>query len=125
MLDEGGCSFRIKCEQNSNSQSAWPTYTNSTFLPQSKIDGMTDEKIESILNNVFDLSKTYKTHTGKEITDIINKHFLCNDIVIEPTTELKSSPTIVENKPAVNRNTTKESAEVTDETIDKMLEELV
>jgi len=80
-LDDQGCNFRIKCEQNSESKEAWPTYTNSGFLPASKIEGMTDEKIKEILEKVFDLTKLHQRRSYDDLLAELNKHFFTNDVI--------------------------------------------
>jgi|TARA_R110000822_G_scaffold1158_4_gene5212 hypothetical protein len=79
-LDDQGCNFRIRCEQNSESKEAWPTYTNSTFLPPSEIAGMTDEKIEEILEKVIDLKGLFESRTFEVLETELNKHFFSNDV---------------------------------------------
>jgi len=74
-LDETGCNFRIKATANSDRKDAWPTYVTSSFLPPSKIDGMTPELAEKIYNSCFDLTKQYEVKTYKEIADILEEHF--------------------------------------------------
>jgi hypothetical protein len=143
-LDEQGCSFRIKCEQNSDSKDAWPTYTNSGFLPQSKIDGMTEEKIKEIYGSVKNLTTLYTQKSYNDLLAELNKHFFSNDVkpinASLPTTiittgggaAIGSGQIVSSNIPATNTtvdiseqtlNTTEQSS-ATDVDIDAMISEL-
>ena len=124
-LDDQGCSFRIKCEQNSTSKEAWPTYNNSSFLPHSAIEGMTPEKIEELHNTVHDLMGTFKKSTHKEILDIMDKHFFCNEVSAIPEVLEAPKQTVQEEKATVAAPTPPKDGEVTDSTIDDMLKDLV
>jgi len=112
-LDELGCNFRIICEQNSspdknknNTKEVWPTYSNSSFLPASRIEGMTDERIQEILESVFDLSKLFPTLTWEQMTKEMDKHYFVNGINDVQTTMasvITTDPvgkTLNEDKPA-------------------------
>lgn len=96
-LDFSGCSFRIMCEattdnKNKKDSKAYPTYNNSGFLPADEIEGMTPEKINAIYDSVFELPTLFKRNTPKELQDILDKHFLCNDVGMVDTS------TVTENK---------------------------
>lgn len=138
-LDEQGCSFRIKCEQNSESKEAWPTYTNSGFLPPSKIEGMTEAKINEILNSVFNLNKLYTSKSYNDMLTELNTHFFGNNIVsINAPTESLSMPVTesktpvqqqekVQNTEEATTSTSKNAAggsNLSDTELDNMLKEL-
>lgn len=128
-LDEQGCDFRIKCEQNSESKEAWPTYNNSAFTPQGAIEGitMTPEKIEEILNNVFDLSKMFTSVSAKELTVAMDKHYFSNDISSVPSiaSESVGKPTS-EKAPtsAPKQERVEDTADASDATVDALLKDL-
>jgi hypothetical protein len=136
-LDDKGVNFRIICEQNSEAKEAWPTYTNSGFIPSAPIEGMTDEKINQILNNVFDLTKGFQRKTYDELLAELNKHFFSNDITIineKPSeTPTQQSLTPVEDDLNMNLASAPEPAEKvnnivesvsSDNEIDAMIREL-
>ncbi len=123
-LDDQGCSFRIKCEQNSTSKEAWPTYTNSSFLPATAIPDMTDEKIELIHNSVIDLTKLFKTSTRAELVDALNKHYLGNEISEIPEIKKTQEKEVSKQETIVESKVLETKKEVTDSTIDDMLKEL-
>ena len=138
-LDEEGCNFRIMCEQNSQKKDAWPTYTNSGFLPPSKIDGMTEEKQKEILASVFDLTKQFELKSYSEIESELQKHFLIDESLrINSSGRAESSPEIpttnntpIPQAPAGNHEVhtppppqSTDSQQPTEDEIDKMLAEL-
>jgi hypothetical protein len=134
-LDNEGCNFRIKCEQNSQSKEAWPTYTNSSFLPASPIEGMTDEKQQQILNSVFDLTKQFELKSYDELERELNKHFLIGDIIdinsMGKTTSQQIPALEIQQESVQNESSkvkTQESANtvnnIPESEIDKMLAEL-
>lgn len=92
-LDDQGCSFRLKAEANSNKKDSWPTYTQSSFLPQSAIEGMTAEKQKEIMGSVHDLTKQYKLLSYAELEKIINEHYLIDIGVTTSSTVSMNIPT--------------------------------
>ncbi len=76
-LSENGCNFRIKVEESSTKgENSWPTYVNSKFLSKSKIEGMTEEKMEEIYNSTFDLDTLITSIEPNKINKLIQEHFL-------------------------------------------------
>jgi len=139
-LTAEGCSFRIKCEKNVTNFSAsstrsggeaWPDYNNSGFLPAGPIDGMTDDKINVIMNSVFELPKMYPRTSQQDAQKLLDQHFNCNDIALvgapittasEPVAKMPSATPTPEARTETeafnNQNADSEDA------IDKMLAEL-
>jgi hypothetical protein len=140
-LDGEGCSFRIVTAQNTikeNDKKAWPTYADSSFLPQSEIPNMTPDKINTILKSTFDLKALFQKTSDETMQSLLNKHFFTNEVITmnansasanstqvenvttivvpPPATETKQTPTI-EVKPESKTNPSEDE-------IDKMLKEL-
>lgn len=144
MLDENGCNFRIKCDATSEKggDKIYPSYNNSGFLPNSKIEGMTEEKIQQILTSVFDLTKLFELKTYKDLSNELETTYFANEIqTLTPTPppasaqketvitlESKPAPEIV--KPAVEQITpavatvAAKTPVVVDDQIDQMLADL-
>lgn len=75
-LDEKGFDLRISCRANSDKKDAWPSYTSSKFLPESKLN-LTDDEINEILDGAFDLTKIFdKTYSYEELSIHLQKHFI-------------------------------------------------
>ncbi len=80
-LDEQGCSFRLKIDKKAakdddGKEKEFATYELSKFLPASKIDDMTNEKIEQILNGCFDLEKLIDIVAVEVLEKEIKEHYL-------------------------------------------------
>lgn len=110
-LDAQGCNFRIMCEQNSESKEAWPTYNNSSFMPASVIDGMTDVKQAEILKSVFDLSNLFTKKSADEMLADMRKHYFTNDIttINEQPVNMGISPETFQTPPLNNTVKTNET----------------
>ena len=79
-LSENGCNFRIKVETSSESRGdKWPSYVTSKFLSKSKIEGMTEEKMEEIYSATYDLDSLVTSIEPDEINKIIKEHFLLDN----------------------------------------------
>jgi hypothetical protein len=75
-----GCSFKIKCESRTGGPTGnrmMITYTSSKFMSPSKLDGITDSKLEEIYNGVFELDKFIKPKTSAELQRLLEQHFFC------------------------------------------------
>lgn len=140
-LDEQGCNFRIKCDQNSDStDKAWATYVNSSFLPPSKIEGMTKEKISEILNSVFDLVNMYKRLSADKLliamerTYFGNKSFTLESESVTATTIVKPTTiaTSIIKEPVISEpeilsrviSEEKTKDKISEDMLDQMLNEL-
>lgn len=142
-LTAEGCSFRIKCEKNvtnfnssttRSSGEAWPDYNNSGFLPAGPIDDMTEDKINEIMDSVFELPKMYPRISPAEAQKLLDQHYNCNDIalvsmppatVAEPVAKAPTSN--IDTTQASNLTETAApaaSSESDEDQIDKMLAEL-
>jgi hypothetical protein len=76
-LSENGCNLRIKAELVSDKPGApkYPTYTASKFLSPAAIDGLDEEKINGIYNNIYDLQTFLDHKSAEELKEVINIHF--------------------------------------------------
>ena len=109
-LDSTGCNFRIKCEATAGNPKkakkegeVYPTYNNSSFLPASAIEGMTEDKIKAIYDTTFEIPLAFKRHTVKELQAELEKHFLINDASIVPEVTNTKTTTTESATPAVSR----------------------
>ena len=104
-LSSEGCNLRIKAELVSDKPGApkYPTYTASKFLSPSSIEGLDEEKISEIYNNVHDLNSFVEHKTASEIQAFIDKHYFDKEVgeavqekntkeVSEDTTEEEDVP---------------------------------
>ena len=74
-----GCTLRIKCEAKSDKVSVgkkpMATYASSKFLAPSKLEEMTDEKLEAIYANLIDLTQFMKPKKSAELQRTLDEHF--------------------------------------------------
>jgi hypothetical protein len=110
-LSENGCNFRIKVETSSEKgRDKWPSYVTSKFLNKSKIEGMTDEKMDEIYNSTHDLDSLVTNSDPEKINKLIKEHFLLepknpqtnkDDLQMEDTEVLNDNKEKVQNEPSV------------------------
>ena len=74
-LSENGCTFRIKAESISENARNWTNYTDSRFLPNSEIPGMTDEKIKEIHSSIHNLESMEERKSYGDLKEMLNTHF--------------------------------------------------
>lgn len=76
-LSAEGCSLRIKAELVSDKPGApkYPTYTASKFLNAGPVEGLDEEKMQEIYNNVYDLNTFVERKSPEEIKEFIEKHY--------------------------------------------------
>lgn len=75
-----GSSLRIKCESRAGSSGNarnFVTYASSKFISPSRLEGVSEDKIEAIHNGVFDLTKMFKPKTQAELQRMLDQHFFC------------------------------------------------
>jgi gp32 DNA binding protein like len=100
-----GCTLRIKCENRTGGTGSrtFVTYASSKFLSPSKLDGIDTDKLKTIHEGVFDLTKFNKTKTAAELQRMLDQHFFCiqdiNEDVDDADEVETSTPTPV-SKPA-------------------------
>ena len=121
-LSENGVNLKIKCEQ----QGDYITYVSSKFTMPRKIDGLTEEKMESIYKSVFDLTSVVQTKSADELSEMLDEHFYAKRTLI---VEKKNSEIIreAESLSAPPFETSNASSEVNvsdDENIKKLLADL-
>jgi hypothetical protein len=97
-LSENGCNLRIKAELVSDKPGApkYPTYTASKFLTPSAIEGLDEDKINEIYQNIHDLQSFLDHKTADDIKEIINVHFYGTEAAV---TESKPTPVAEEDVP--------------------------
>jgi len=74
-LTENGCNLRIKVEE----QGGFPTYVSSRFAGQSKINGITDDTVKDVYDNVYDLENVFPVKTYEELQTMLSEHYYGKD----------------------------------------------
>ena len=78
---QNGCTLKIKCEARSSKgdgkASKFTTYASSKFVAASKLDEITDEKLQEIYANIIDLTKFNRKKTTAELHRMLDQHFFC------------------------------------------------
>lgn len=74
-----GSSLRIKCEARTGAANSrnFVTYSSSKFITPSRLENVSEDKIEAIYNGVFDLTKIMKPKTQAELQKMLDQHFFC------------------------------------------------
>lgn len=104
-LSENGCNLRIKAELVSDKPGApkYPTYTASKFLSPSAIEGLDEEKIGEIYNNIYDLQTFLDHKSADELKEVINVHFYGQEVAAAapaaPAAETKITEDVEEDVP--------------------------
>ncbi|MHA2404854.1 MAG: hypothetical protein ACXADH_17805, partial [Candidatus Kariarchaeaceae archaeon] len=104
-LSKKGCNLRVSVENNSEGNRSWPTYVMSKFTSASEIDGMTDDKIAELHENVIALEEINPVSTYEELQETLSTQF--SDVTIEAPAEEASSKTeetVVEKKATVKES---------------------
>jgi hypothetical protein len=88
-----GSSLRIKCEARAGAAASrnFVTYSSSKFISPSRLENITEDQIEAIYNNVFDLTKIMKPKTQAELQKMLDQHFFCIQDV-ETDVEIDEEP---------------------------------
>ena len=73
-LTKEGCEFNIVADQ----QGIYTTYIKSYFTSKSKLD-LSDEEIDEIYNNSYDLKQVYAVKTVEELQALLEEHFFCEE----------------------------------------------
>jgi hypothetical protein len=101
-LSENGCSLRIKAELVSDKPGApkYPTYTASKFLSPAVIDGIDEDKINEVYNNIYDLQTFLDHKSADELKEVINVHFYGQEAAAAaPAPEVKATEDVEEDVP--------------------------
>tara|TARA_Y100000310_G_scaffold305372_1_gene345476 strand:- start:75 stop:929 length:855 start_codon:yes stop_codon:yes gene_type:complete len=82
-LSKDGCGFRVKVEE----QGGYPTYVSSRFAAPSKINGVTNDNVKEIYEQVFDLENVFPVKSYEELQTMLNEHYhgITEDSVAETT----------------------------------------
>jgi len=106
---QNGCTLKIKCESRSSKgdgKTKFTTYSSSKFVSASKLEEITDEKLQEIYANLIDLSKFNRRKTTAELQRMIDEHFFC----IVDTNNKESSSSEEEKEETPVANSVKESS---------------
>jgi hypothetical protein len=76
-LSEEGCSLRIKVDTQMFNNKKVNNYDNSRFLFPSAIEDMTEERIEEIYNECFELPDFIEHSTPSELQNMLDVHLYC------------------------------------------------
>jgi hypothetical protein len=122
-LSENGVNLKIKCEQ----QGDYITYVSSKFTMPRQIEGMTEEKANSIYNGIYDLSSIVPTKSQDEIVEILDEHFFTKKTLLLE----KKNEAVLKEVENLNSSTTSDAVATTqtsnaedDENIQKLLADL-
>jgi len=121
-LSENGVNLKIKCEQ----QGDYITYVSSKFTMPRKIDGLTEDKMESVYKSVFDLTSVVQTKSADELSEMLDEHFYAKRtlIVEKKNTEIIREAESLSAPPFETSNTSTEVNVSDDENIKKLLADL-
>jgi hypothetical protein len=118
-LSPKGVNLKIKVEK----QGDYPTYVSSKFTTPKEVEGLDEDNYDKILKSAFDLESYITVKSYDELKDMLDKHYHCKsdveeDAVVEvkPKTEL---PVV-----AKVETTAKPVKTATDESLEKLLEDL-
>jgi len=87
-LGPDGCNFKVIVEK----QGDFPTYVSSKFTFPSAIEGLGEDKFESIYNNVYDLESTFTIKSYDDLKGMVDEHILVNDSSTEQSTVAPVTP---------------------------------
>jgi len=121
-LSENGVNLKVKCEQ----QGDYITYVSSKFTMPRKIDGLTEDKMESIYKSVFDLPSVVQTKSADELSELLDEHFFAKRtlIVEKKNAEIIREAESLSAPPFETSNTSTEVNVSDDENIKKLLADL-
>lgn len=126
-LTSKGCDFKVKVDK----QGEYPSYSSSKFTMPKGIEGLSDEKMQSIYNNTTDLERVFTVKSYDELQKVLNEHFLCIPTTKEQSAApAKETTAVKESAPSktVSKNVEEADAALsspqTDEDIQKILDEL-
>ena len=115
-LTSKGCDFKIKVEK----QGEYPSYSTSKFTMPKGIEGISDDKIQSIYSNTTDLDRVFSVKSYDELQKILNEHFHCVSTTTETTTPaIVSQPvtSVTSNKVPTTNNVVGKNVEDADNTL--------
>ena len=97
-LSSNGCNLLIKVEK----QGDYPTYVSSKFTMPKAIDGLENDKVDSIYNNVIDLTSVLPVKSFNEIQELLDEHLYCRESVTAAPEKTES--VVKETKPTTNES---------------------
>ena len=97
-LSSNGCNLLIKVEK----QGDYPTYVSSKFTMPKAIDGLENDKVDSIYNNVIDLTSVLPVKSFNEIQELLDEHLYCRESVAAAPEKTES--VVKETKPTTNES---------------------
>lgn len=118
-MSPNGCNFIIKAEK----QGEYPTYVSSKFSLPKAIEGLTDDKINTIYDSTNDLTAVLAVKSFDEIQALLDEHFYCTNsssLKSSSTPEVRSQVSAVVDTPKpVIKNEVKDDSSSVDSFIDE------
>ena len=87
-LGPDGCNFKVIVEK----QGDFPTYVSSKFTFPSAIEGLGEDKFESIYNGVHDLESTFTIKSYDDLKSMVDEHILVKEDVSEDPVAIPTPP---------------------------------
>jgi hypothetical protein len=72
-LTSNGCTFRVKVDR----QGEFPSYVTSKFLLPAAVPKVSEDDIEEILKQVYDLKEVFTLKSDDELEKMLDEHFYC------------------------------------------------
>jgi hypothetical protein len=123
-LSPKGVNLKIKVEK----QGDYPTYVSSKFTTPKEIEGVDSDSYDKLLKSAYDLESYISVLSYDELKDMLDKHYHCkSNFKDTPGLEVKQEvkiETVQAAKPAVAISTKSTKATSSDESLEKLLEDL-
>jgi len=123
-----GVNLKIKVEK----QGDYPTYVSSKFTTPKEIEGLDEDSYDKLYKSVYDLESYISVKSYDELKDMLNKHYHCKDDVddveasVDTAVEDKISNAVTAKigDSSKDLKKTKPTSTSTDESLEKLLEDL-
>jgi len=114
-LTENGCNFKIKVESTVEGTRKFANYNNSRFTAPGPIEGLTPQKIKTIYDSIFDLTKFVEPKSADEMKELLQEHLFSDFTIVAESSNKKSGTT---NKLTAPKSTDTVAITDGDETIE-------
>lgn len=108
-LSKDGADFKIKAEE----QGIYTTFIKSFFTSKTSLD-LSDEEIDEVYQNVFDLKQVHPVKTFDELQALLDDHFFCSEeqVVDQPRKPLPKTKEVAKSEPKAKAKPAAKPAEV-------------
>lgn len=122
-LSPNGCNFKIVVEK----QGDYPTYVSSKFSFPSEIPSMDEDKVKTIMDNVYTLTDVFTIKGQDELTQMVSEHISCSSDADEPGPPIAtpSVPSSVASTPQVREQVPVAASVVEDTNSDDEIKDLL